>query len=221
MHRISGRLAFIASLPVAYHCLWSLGFQDTDTRVLVHSLAGCAVYGAFAAKVLIVRSKRLPGVALPIAGGADVRHAHRRLVHERAVVRARERLPRALMLPTIDKVVAIGSWLVAAALAVMLFAGPVIVAEDEGPAAEPAAAGTSPYKAGADPKALFTENCGACHTLEAAGTTGTTGPSLDGDYSAQAVEDAMVAGPGIMPEFGEELSAADRTAIAEFVAAAD
>ena len=68
-HRISGRLAFIASLPVAYHCLWSLGFQDTDTRVLVHSLAGCAVYGAFAAKVLIVRSKRLPGVALPIAGG--------------------------------------------------------------------------------------------------------------------------------------------------------
>ena len=68
-HRISGRLAFIASLPVAYHCLWSLGFQDTDTRVLVHSLAGCAVYGAFATKVLIVRSRRLPGIALPVAGG--------------------------------------------------------------------------------------------------------------------------------------------------------
>ena len=68
-HRISGRLAFIVSLPVAYHCLWSLGFQDTDTRVLLHSLAGCAVYGAFAAKVLVVRSKRLPGIALPIAGG--------------------------------------------------------------------------------------------------------------------------------------------------------
>src|SRR4051812_31246614 len=28
-HRISGRLAFLISLPVAYHCLWSLGFQDT------------------------------------------------------------------------------------------------------------------------------------------------------------------------------------------------
>ena len=68
-HRISGRLAFIASLPVAYHCLWSLGFQDTDTRVLVHSLLGCAVYGAFAAKVTIVRSKGLPGIALPVAGG--------------------------------------------------------------------------------------------------------------------------------------------------------
>ena len=68
-HRISGRLAFIASLPVAYHCLWSLGFQDTDTRVLAHSLLGCAVYGAFAAKVTIVRSKGLPGIALPVAGG--------------------------------------------------------------------------------------------------------------------------------------------------------
>jgi uncharacterized protein DUF6529 len=68
-HRISGRLAFLVSLPVAYHCLWSLGFQDTDGRVLAHSLLGCAVYGAFAAKVTIVRSKGLPGIALPIAGG--------------------------------------------------------------------------------------------------------------------------------------------------------
>jgi hypothetical protein len=68
-HRVSGRLAFIVSLPVAYHCLWSLGFQDTDTRVLLHSLFGCAFYGAFAAKVTIVHSKGLPGVALPMAGG--------------------------------------------------------------------------------------------------------------------------------------------------------
>src|SRR3954447_9111179 len=69
VHRISGRLAFLLSLPVAYHCLWSLGFQDTNARVLAHSLLGCAFYGAFATKVTIVRSKGLPGVALPIAGG--------------------------------------------------------------------------------------------------------------------------------------------------------
>jgi hypothetical protein len=69
VHRISGRVAFLVSLPVAYHCLWSLGFQDTNARVLAHSLLGCAFYGAFAAKVTIVRSKNLPGVALPIAGG--------------------------------------------------------------------------------------------------------------------------------------------------------
>ena len=70
VHRISGRTAFLVSLPVAYHCLWSLGFQDTSTRVLLHSLLGCAFYGAFVAKVTIVRSKGLPGIALPLAGGA-------------------------------------------------------------------------------------------------------------------------------------------------------
>jgi hypothetical protein len=57
VHRISGRLAFLFSLPVAYHCLWSPGFQDTSGRVLAHSLLGCAFYGAFVSKVTIVRSK--------------------------------------------------------------------------------------------------------------------------------------------------------------------
>ena len=68
-HRISGRLAFLFSLPVAYHCLYQLAFQDTTTRVLAHSLFGCLFYGAFAAKVTVVRSRNLPGMALPIAGG--------------------------------------------------------------------------------------------------------------------------------------------------------
>ena len=68
-HRISGRLAFLLSLPVAYHCLYQLGFQHSSTRVLLHSILGCLFYGAFAAKVLIVRSRGLPGSALPLAGG--------------------------------------------------------------------------------------------------------------------------------------------------------
>jgi Family of unknown function (DUF6529) len=38
------------------------------SRVAVHSLAGCFFYGAFAAKVVVVRS-RLPRFALPLAGG--------------------------------------------------------------------------------------------------------------------------------------------------------
>ncbi|HEX6569834.1 MAG TPA: DUF6529 family protein [Acidimicrobiales bacterium] len=69
VHRWSGTAAFVVSLPVAYHCLWSLGFQDTDTRVLVHSLVGCAFYGAFATKLLALRLERLPGWALPVIGG--------------------------------------------------------------------------------------------------------------------------------------------------------
>lgn len=69
VHRISGRLAFLLSLPVAYHCLYQLGFQHSSTRVVLHSILGCLFYGAFAAKVLIIRSRNLPGRALPLAGG--------------------------------------------------------------------------------------------------------------------------------------------------------
>ncbi len=68
-HRISGRLAFLSSLPVAYHCLYQLGFQDATTRALAHSLLGCAFYGAFATKVLVVRTPGKPPLALPVAGG--------------------------------------------------------------------------------------------------------------------------------------------------------
>ena len=70
LHRLSGTLAFALTLPVAYHCLWALGFQSGDTRVLTHSLLGCVFYGAFATKVLVVRAQGLPGWALPVAGGA-------------------------------------------------------------------------------------------------------------------------------------------------------
>src|SRR3954463_3624815 len=69
-HRWSGRLAFAFTLPVAYHCIFKLGFQDPDRRVLAHSLLGCFVYGAFAAKVTILRLHRFPKLVLPLAGGA-------------------------------------------------------------------------------------------------------------------------------------------------------
>jgi mono/diheme cytochrome c family protein len=68
-HRWSGRLAFVCTLPVAYHCIFKLGFRNPSTRVVVHGLLGCAVYGAFAAKVTIVRLRRFPTPVLPVAGG--------------------------------------------------------------------------------------------------------------------------------------------------------
>lgn len=70
VHRWSGRLAFAFTLPVAYHCIFKLGFQRPDGRVLAHSLLGCFVYGGFAAKVTIVRLHRFPRLTLPLAGGA-------------------------------------------------------------------------------------------------------------------------------------------------------
>jgi hypothetical protein len=69
-HRWIGAAAFIVSLPVAFHCVWALGFADTDARVLVHSIAGCAFYGAYAAKMTGLRLRGLPGWALPVLGGA-------------------------------------------------------------------------------------------------------------------------------------------------------
>ncbi len=37
--------------------------------MLIHSIAGCFFIGAFAAKVVCVELRSLPGYALPIAGG--------------------------------------------------------------------------------------------------------------------------------------------------------
>jgi Family of unknown function (DUF6529) len=70
VHRWSGRLAILITLPVAYHCIFLLGYGDYSTRVMIHSLLGSAIYGAVIAKVLIVRSgRRVPGWELPVAGG--------------------------------------------------------------------------------------------------------------------------------------------------------
>ena len=71
-HRWLGTAAFLLTLPVAYHCLWALGFQTTTTRVLAHSILGCAFYGAFTTKMLVLRAKNLPGWVLPTAGGTLV-----------------------------------------------------------------------------------------------------------------------------------------------------
>ncbi|MGH9132336.1 MAG: DUF6529 family protein [Ilumatobacteraceae bacterium] len=69
VHRWSGTVAFVLTLPVAYHCLWSLGFAETGARQVAHSIMGCAFYGAFATKMLALRIAGLPRFALPLFGG--------------------------------------------------------------------------------------------------------------------------------------------------------
>ena len=74
-HRLTGIVAFVLTLPVAYQCLWALGFESVDmagnasTRVLIHSITGCFFYGVFVTKVLRVRVRNLPGWTLPVVGG--------------------------------------------------------------------------------------------------------------------------------------------------------
>jgi hypothetical protein len=71
-HRLTGATAILLSLPIAYHCPLAYGFQDFNSRILVHSLVGCFLYGAVAAKILVVRWRSLPGWVLPVAGGTLV-----------------------------------------------------------------------------------------------------------------------------------------------------
>jgi cytochrome c oxidase subunit II len=85
-----------------------------------------------------------------------------------------------------------------------------------------------------DGEELFTEAaqpaaCGSCHTLEAAGTNGTTGPNLDDSLQnldeeqiRQAIVDpnADIAegfSEGLMPEFGESLSEEQIDALVEYL----
>lgn len=68
-HVWSGRLAVLASVPVAVHCLYALGFQSTDNRVLFHSLFGCFFYGAFVTKMILLTRRGLRGWVIPVAGG--------------------------------------------------------------------------------------------------------------------------------------------------------
>ena len=73
VHRAFGVLALLVTLPIAYHCAFAYGVQThIDSRIAVHSLAGCFLYGAFAAKLVVARSRRLPGWALPLVGGTLV-----------------------------------------------------------------------------------------------------------------------------------------------------
>ncbi len=69
---------------------------------------------------------------------------------------------------------------------------------------------------------VFVANCGSCHTLTDAGTTGTIGPSLDAiGLDAAAVEDQVRNGGGGMPAFEGQLSEEEITEVAAYVAATD
>lgn len=71
-HRIAGALTFIASLPVGFYCLYGFGFHldaGIPPRILVHSVAGTAFYGAFAAKMLALRVRNAPLWLVPVLGG--------------------------------------------------------------------------------------------------------------------------------------------------------
>ena len=67
-------------------------------------------------------------------------------------------------------------------------------------------------------KAVFTANCGSCHTLKDAGTTGSVGPDLDQlKPSFDVVEHQVENGGGVMPAFEGTLSDSDIANVSAYV----
>jgi outer membrane protein assembly factor BamB len=65
---------------------------------------------------------------------------------------------------------------------------------------------------------VFGTTCATCHTLAAAGSTGTVGPNLDElEPSKALVEKQVTNGGGGMPSFGGSLSKTEIESVAEFV----
>ena len=87
--------------------------------------------------------------------------------------------------------------------------------------APPASSSTSSggaQNASAEGKQVFTQNCGGCHTLKDAGTTGSVGPNLDELQPPKATVVRQVNnGGGPMPAFKGKLTPAQIDAVATYV----
>jgi cbb3-type cytochrome c oxidase subunit III len=87
-----------------------------------------------------------------------------------------------------------------------------VAADPEAEVALPAGVG------GNDPKLLFESNCGTCHVLADAGTSGTIGPNLDqAKPSLQKAITQITNGGGGMPAFKGQLMQAQIRALAQYL----
>ncbi|HEV3128709.1 MAG TPA: cytochrome c [Solirubrobacteraceae bacterium] len=133
------------------------------------------------------------------------------------------------MLRVIDRGLALISGLAAVLVLLLLFAGPGLIGAKKsgnagygsssrsGSSSVPAYSGGSSTSAGQ--KVFTSAGCATCHTLKAAGTTGTIGPNLDQlRPSAAAVSSIVQSGSGAMPSFAGKLSSAQISAVAQYVA---
>ncbi|MGH3081007.1 MAG: c-type cytochrome [Gaiellaceae bacterium] len=87
-----------------------------------------------------------------------------------------------------------------------------VAANPDAKVALPAGAG------GDDPKLLFESNCGSCHVLADAGTSGTIGPNLDQSKPAlQRAVTQITNGGGGMPPFKGQLTEQQIRALAQYI----
>jgi cbb3-type cytochrome c oxidase subunit III len=99
-----------------------------------------------------------------------------------------------------------------------------VAANESAPVAAPPAPPPPPAGGGggggaADGKSIFSSNCASCHTLAAAGASGTIGPNLDEAKPDEAlVRERVTNGKGVMPSFKGKLTEAQIDAVAKYVA---
>lgn len=89
-----------------------------------------------------------------------------------------------------------------------------------GMGSSPGAPATTAGPAAGEGRSLFlASGCGGCHTLAAAGTTGTVGPDLDEAHPGyELVVRWVTQGGGGMPAFADTLTGPQIRAVAHFVA---
>jgi len=84
--------------------------------------------------------------------------------------------------------------------------------------AQAAGTGATAAKSSNNGKDIFTANCGSCHTLADAGTSGTVGPNLDQlKPSFEIAQHQVINGGGAMPAFKGTLTPTQITAVAKYV----
>jgi mono/diheme cytochrome c family protein len=130
------------------------------------------------------------------------------------------------MLRLFDRGLAVVSWIAAALVVVLLFAGPSLIGAktttvggQSTTGGQSKAGGQSTGGSQTSGSAVFASaGCGGCHTLKAAGATGTVGPNLDQlRPSAATVTTIVRSGGGAMPSFSGKLSDAQIGAVATYV----
>ena len=96
---------------------------------------------------------------------------------------------------------------------------PVTEVQDSGEPDNEGGGGGAATEGGADGETVFAEaGCGNCHTLGAAGASGTIGPNLDETNSSEeAVVSQVTNGGNGMPAFRDQLSDDEIRAVARFV----
>jgi mono/diheme cytochrome c family protein len=110
----------------------------------------------------------------------------------------------------------LGTVVVALALLLAACGGSSSSSSSSAPASSSSSGGTQ--NASAAGKQVFTQNCGGCHTLKDAGTSGSVGPDLDQLQPPKATVVRQVNnGGGPMPAFKGKLSDAQINDVATYV----